>query len=130
MATDVSEFIEVAIQGGLPVDTIYHAMAGSSAIRDKHVFDIGRTGLGNGTALRIVLTPFPTDEVMVSVQGWSAYPFTLGEDFLHWSYVAEKLTRGNVCDAVALTLLLGIALRRPVGVAGACQCPIHEGIVQ
>ena len=123
---DVSEFVELAQQGGLPPDTIFLTMDAAVELQLGGVADLGRVDLGNGTGCEIVLTPL-RGQALVSVINWNAYPFQLDDDLLHWSYVREKLTP-NTCDAVALTLLLGVALRRLAGVRGGCDCPKHRGL--
>lgn len=130
MTTDIEATIELA-RRTLPPETLFAAMKAYQELEDAQDADIGRVSLGNGTGCDIVIVPVarPDDQALVSIIGWNAYPFNFDGSFLHWSYVAEKLSpRENPCDAVALTLILGVVLRRPIGVSGACDCPVHRDL--
>lgn len=132
MTTEQIEATVELARRGLPLATLLAAMTAAHELEESRDADLGRVGLGNGTACDIVITLLifrPNDQVLISVIGWNAYPFNMDGPLVHWSYVAEKLVPGhNPCDAVALTLLLGVALRRLVGVSGACDCPVHRGL--
>jgi hypothetical protein len=97
-------------------------------LQDGLPYDLGRIDLGNGTAVRMVVTPVSrASAAMVSIENWRAYPFNFDGMVLHYTYVGEKLMRRwNACDAVALTLILGVILGRKVGVRGGCDCPVHR----
>ena len=131
MITDIERTVELAGRS-LPPETLFAAMQATQRLEDEEDADLGCVSLGNMTGCDIVLMPLLErldDQVLVSIIGWSAYPFALNGSLLHWTYVAEKLVPGhNPCDAVALTLLLGVVLRRGVAVSGACDCKVHRDL--
>lgn len=127
--THIYDTVDTAERMGLPPDTLFKAMQ-FAAFPTASWDDIERVELGNGTALAVALHMLPGDRVLVSIIESRPYPFAMDGTLLHWSYVAEKLTgfhEKDLCDAVALTCFLGVALRRPIAVEGACDCPRHRG---
>lgn len=115
--------VEKAAEMGVPSKSILAAMS-FAAFPDASWPDLARIELGNGTAFEMKLDLLAGGKrVLVSIVREGAYPFQRDGSLLHWSYVHEKFGL-PLCDSVALTCFLGVALQRPVAVT-ACSCSVH-----
>lgn len=129
---DISEFVEKALAGGLPRETVARAMKAGIEVAGGHLSDLGMIALGNVTAIRMVVAPLQRPaEAIIAIEDWST--FAIGHPDHDWpvsyTYIQEKFTRRGrevPCDAVALTLILGVVLRRIALVSGGCECPLHK----
>ena len=125
--------IRAALDAEVPRETVVMAIVAEEKLQSFLPCAFAAP-LGNGTQFELYVGPHDHSvgewggtgprSAMVAVRRVGAWNFDLeNSGMLSGTYVAEKLTRNNLCDGTALAFILGIVLKRPV--ISACHCPLH-----